>query len=111
MMRGKMGNKCDVIPITAGRRTTGVPSPLVSVRRVGSGIAIKIAPGTRSNSLRGMPNLFRNTDYDLAAQIAAGGAADREDYDSVRYLIVKDDRIRVLPDGVPETGEAAGEPS
>ena len=101
-----MGNKCDVIPITAGRRTAGVPSPLVSVRRVGSGIAIKIATGTRSNSIRGMPNLFGDTDYELAAQIAAGGTADQEDYDAVRYLIVKDDRIRVLPDGVPEPEDA-----
>ena len=104
MLEREMRDKGDVIPITAGLRN---PRPVVSARRVRSGIAITIGPGLPGNYLGGVPSLSRTADFTLAgANTNDRSAADLEEYDAVRYLITKDDRVRVLPDGVPEPEDA-----
>jgi hypothetical protein len=100
----EMRDNSNVVPITAGRQT---PRSFVSARRIRSGIAITIGPGFPGNYPGDVPSLPRIADFTLAvANTNNRSAADLEEYDAVRYLITKDDRVRVLPDGVPEPEDA-----
>ena len=107
MVQAKMDRKKKVIPITAGRRNPSLPTPIVSASRVGSGIAITIAPRVHTGQVRDWMSLLGLDDSRSAGAPANHPlAADEEDDKAVKYFIAKNDRIRVLPEGVPEPEDA-----
>ena len=107
MVQAKMDRKKKVIPITAGHRNPSLPTPVVSASRVGSGIAITIAPRVHIGQVRDWMSLL-GLDDSRSARAPANHplAADEEGDKAVKYFIAKNDRIRVLPEGVPEPEDA-----
>jgi hypothetical protein len=107
VVQPKMDRNNKVIPITAGRQEPSLPARLVTASRVQTGIRITIAPRLLTWHVRDVTSVLGVHDPRSAdAKRNHRSAAYEEDDNAVRYLIANNDRVRVLPDGVPEPEDA-----